>query len=222
MIYPHVHENHIPVGRLPSGIIRRPGKRLRTTPGLIVLTVHNTANHATDENERGWLTNPSNKRAASWHWSCDEDSVTEAVPPDEVAYHAGNTEGNETSVSLEITERPGSERTAIQWIGSLIAMNQKIGIRVKLVTHRSWSGKDCPRLILPRWSEFVAACHDEAARILKGGEIVNKPKDWETAAVVKAVSELGLSPEWIPKAGEPASVGLICELLNRQKTRGIK
>src|SRR5690625_1912376 len=69
------------------------------------ITLHNTANpNSTALNERGWLTNPSNNRTASYHYVVDDKNVVECIPPNEVAYHAGDQVGNRTSIGVEICE----------------------------------------------------------------------------------------------------------------------
>jgi N-acetylmuramoyl-L-alanine amidase len=69
---------------------RRPGQVM--TPQYI--TIHSTGNpSSTARNERGWLTNPSNTRTASWHICVDEKEAVEAIPLNEVAWHAGDGNG---------------------------------------------------------------------------------------------------------------------------------
>ena len=56
-------KDHMPKGKI------RPGTKLIATS----ITIHSTGNpSSTAKNERGWLTNPSNDRIASWHICVDE------------------------------------------------------------------------------------------------------------------------------------------------------
>ena len=47
----------------------------------------------------------------------------------------------------------GSERTAVKFIAELMKATG-IGID-KIFPHKHWSGKNCPRLILPHWDKFI-------------------------------------------------------------------
>jgi N-acetylmuramoyl-L-alanine amidase len=138
--------NHIPIDG-----DNRPGiKAIKDT-----FTVHNTANTATDTQERNNLARPDNREEVGFNFVCDGDSVTEAIPDNEVTYHAGNAIGNRSSVSLEVAELPGAEQVAIEFIADYL---KKRGWGVdRLRPHKYWSGKNCPRIILPHWAEFVQA-----------------------------------------------------------------
>ena len=88
------------------------------------ITIHSTANpKSTAQNERDWLTNPQNSRTASWHIVVDEKEAIEAVPLNEVAWHAGdgrNGTGNRKSIGIEICEsgsRTATIMNAIEQIG---------------------------------------------------------------------------------------------------------
>lgn len=131
---------------------RRPGHALEAE----YITIHNNANpDSTALNERGWLVNDSNKRTASWHIAVDKNNAVEAIPLDEVAWHAGDREGNMTSIGIEICEKDGraAEKNAIELVARLLIERGWSIDRVR--SHKSWSGKNCPRKILPRWNEFI-------------------------------------------------------------------
>ncbi len=73
------------------------------------------------------------------------------MPISESAWHAGDGAGtgNRKSIGIEIAEVNGAEETAIKFIAQLI---KATGISIdKVVPHQRWSGKNCPRLILPHW-----------------------------------------------------------------------
>ena len=117
-------------------------------------TVHNTDNTATDEQEAKNLGRVDNYSDVGFHYVCDENSVTETIPPYEIAYHCGNVYGNYHSVSLEIACRPGAEEVAIEFISDyFIQNNWNIDV---LTTHKEWNGKNCPSQILPHWDKFRA------------------------------------------------------------------
>ena len=147
---PKININHIPLSNK-----RRPGLKL----DYEYVTIHNTANPtSSDEGERNWLISSVNTRTASWHYAVDDNSAIEAIPPTEVAWHAGdgsNGPGNRKSVSIEVCESGDFNKTWVLAVGlaAKLLLDKNLDID-KLTTHQRWSGKNCPRLILPRWNEF--------------------------------------------------------------------
>jgi hypothetical protein len=104
---------------------------------------------------RSSLGQPNNKRYASWHICIDRDTAIECIPLDEVAWHAGdgNGPGNMHSIGIEVCEVDGAEQAAIELIAKMLK-ERGWGIdRVK--KHQDWSGKNCPRLIIPHWQDFI-------------------------------------------------------------------
>lgn len=138
---------------IPKSQSKRPGTKAQ----MDSITIHNTGNpSSTAKNERGWLTNPLNTRSASWHLVVDQMEVIEAIPLDEVAWHAGHNVGNRTSIGIEICESGDQIKV---WNNAVLLTAKLLyergwGIN-KVRTHQSWSGKNCPRLILPRWKDFL-------------------------------------------------------------------
>lgn len=133
----------------------RPGTRITPTS----VTIHNTGNPtSTARGERAWLDNPTNLRSnnfASWHYVLDETTIVQAIPEHELAYHA--RQGNNSSIGIEICESGNQAvvwRRAVRFVASILKRYNWGTDRVK--THRDWTGKHCPRLLLPRWSEFLA------------------------------------------------------------------
>lgn len=145
---------------------RRPGLSMTASS----ITVHNTGNpSSTAVNERGWLTNPSNTRTASYHIVIDAKEAIEVLPLNEVAWHAGDgssaASGNRTSIGIEICERDvaaGEYAQALTNAVELIAnmlLERNWGVD-RLRRHYDWSGKNCPRLMnkdgkWTGWQQFV-------------------------------------------------------------------
>ena len=80
------------------------------------ITIHSTGNtKSTARNERDWLTNPTNGRQASWHICVDEKEAIEAIPLNEVAWHAGDGRGpgNMSSFSIEFCESGDRHKTLL-------------------------------------------------------------------------------------------------------------
>jgi len=41
----------------------------------------------------------------------------------------------------------------------------------KVTTHQRWSGKNCPRLLLPRWNEFIRDIEKELIKLRADSEV---------------------------------------------------
>jgi N-acetylmuramoyl-L-alanine amidase len=168
--------NHIPVGKI------RPGTKMTAE----FITIHSTGNEkSTALNERNWLTNPSNNRIASWHIVVDEKEAIEAIPLNEIAYHAGNKKGNNTSISIEMCES-GNRAKVIQNTVELVAkmLYERGWGADKLKRHYDWSGKICPRIMSNNnwegWRGFVITVERELNK-LKAGEkskVNHEPSNW--------------------------------------------
>jgi N-acetylmuramoyl-L-alanine amidase len=128
---------------------RRPG--LPLAPEYI--TVHSTGNPgSTARNEWAWLTNPANKRTASWHICVDDKEAIEAIPLSEVAWHAGDGAsgpGNRKSIAVEICES-GDRAKTLENAAELTArlLRERNWGTERLRRHWDWSGKACPRIFV--------------------------------------------------------------------------
>jgi len=152
-------KDYIPLST-PCG--RRQGSKIVPT----TLTIHNTGNPtSTARNERVWLTNPSNKRTASFHIVVDQKEAIECIPLNEKALHAGTAAGNTTSIGIEICES-GDYAKALDNAAELVAsMLQERGWSVdRLRRHYDWPRpsdgyrKICPRLMYDdgKWLGWTA------------------------------------------------------------------
>jgi len=145
------------VDYIPISQNRRPGIKAN----MQYLTIHSTGNaRSTAKNERGWLVNPQNTRTASWHIVVDEREAILAVPLDEVAYHAGDANGNRTSIGIEICESGNRQKTmenAIELTAELL--KQYKWKTDKLKRHYDWSRKLCPSILMANnwalWHQFI-------------------------------------------------------------------
>lgn len=165
--------NHIPK-TTPHN--RRPGRAMQPE----YLTIHSTANpNSTAQNERDWLTNPSNTRTASWHIAVDDKEVIEAIPLNEMALHAGdggNGTGNTKSIGIEICES-GDRTNTIQNAAELVAKMLKErnwGVD-RLRRHYDWSGKNCPRILADNnwkgWNDFKLAVQKELDKLNNSNKV---------------------------------------------------
>lgn len=147
-------QNLLPASKYP---IKSP---YSMTPQFI--TVHNTANDASAENEIKYMLMNSNQ--VSYHVAVDDINVIQAIPFNRNAWHCGDGQGNGNlkSIGVEICySKSGgaryavAEENAIQYIASLL---KQYGWGVERVRkHQDWNGKYCPHRILDegRWSSFL-------------------------------------------------------------------
>ncbi len=146
--------NHIPLSSRRPGLSRKPK----------TLTVHSTGNpRSTAQNERAWLVNPKNTRLASWHVAVDEKEAVEAIPLNEVAWHAGDGrqgEGNAYSIAVEICESGDRAKTLDNAARVIAALLRENGLTMADIRqHFNWNKKNCPRILRTGnlWDEFLAA-----------------------------------------------------------------
>lgn len=142
-------------------------RRPRIPLSATTITIHNTGNpDSSAKNERGWLTNPSNGRQASFHIVVDEREAIECLPLNEVAWHAGDgsasKSGNRTSIGIEMCESGNYVKTLDNAAELVSCMLKERGWGVdRLRRHFDWSGKICPRLMYDNgkwtgWAKFKA------------------------------------------------------------------
>lgn len=179
---------------LSAGHSKRPGGNYQKT----TLTIHSTGNRESSaRNERMWLDTPTNRRDASWHYVVDENTIIQAIPEAEEAWHAGYSHGNKYSIGIEICES-GDRRKTLENAAEFLAGKLKgYGWGTdKIKKHQDWSGKNCPRILIDNacvvggmdWDWFVGRVEDS----LKGEEEMVE-KRYQTLAEV---------PEWGKKTIE--------------------
>jgi len=137
----------------------------KMTPEYI--TIHNTGNAGTTGKlNSNYVVNQN--EYVSWHFTIGCDEVYQHLPIAESAYHAGdgeNGDGNRKSIGIEIAEVYGAEKTAVKFVAELI---KATGISIgKIVPHKHWSGKNCPRLILPYWDKFIDDVRKEVGNMVE-------------------------------------------------------
>lgn len=160
---------------IPTSAMKRP----QIKQAVKFLTIHSTGNaKSSAQNERDWLTNPGNNRQASFHIAVDEKEAIQCIPFHEVAYHAGDGQGNgnRASIGMEICES-GDRAKTLKNAAELAAklLNQYNLPISKMVQHNHWSGKDCPRILRNQsyiknemdWAYFVGLVKKELAALEK-------------------------------------------------------
>lgn len=126
------------------------------------ITVHNTANDASAENEIRYML--SNGNQVSYHVAVDDKEAIQAIPFNRNAWHCGDGQGNgnRKSIGIEIcysksggARYVAAEENAVQYIAQLL---KQFGWGIDRVKkHQDWSGKYCPHRILDegRWTSFL-------------------------------------------------------------------
>lgn len=155
---------------IPAGKGNRPGYAM--DPEYI--TIHNTANTskgADAEAHSRLCKNGGGAYGVSWHFTVDSTGVIyQHLPLNENGWHAGDGgsgTGNRKSIGIEICENSdGNFEKALGYAVELVAKLMKDhGIPLaKVVPHKHWSGKQCPRKLLARWDEIVGKIATAAAQ----------------------------------------------------------
>lgn len=126
------------------------------------ITVHNTYNDATAENEVAYMIRNNNE--VSFHIAVDDKEAVQGIPLERNAWHTGdgNGNGNRKSIGVEICySLSGGDRyykaedNAVDVVRQIMSM---YNIPIENVrTHQSWSGKYCPHRMLAegRWNSFI-------------------------------------------------------------------
>jgi N-acetylmuramoyl-L-alanine amidase len=149
------------------------------------ITIHNTANTAVgagDEMHAKYLNNGAGGRTVSWHYTVDDDSITQHLPTNVNGWHAGDGlrgTGNRQSIGIEICENSDGDfskavSNAIELVQYLM---KKHGIGImNVVPHQHWSGKYCPRKLLASWSSIIARIQSAPkAPAVKASKVERKP-----------------------------------------------
>lgn len=145
----------------------RPNRSGRKMSSLDAITVHNTSNasrganakaHSRFVREKGFYTLSSGKRVdVSWHYTVDDHEVIKHLPIDERAIHAGR--GNAVSIGIEICmnqdiDQPAANLRAQRLIAALMHDLKLSETAIK--THKDWTGKNCPTLLVADFNQFRA------------------------------------------------------------------
>lgn len=125
------------------------------------ITVHNTYNDASAENEIKYMIN--NDKEVSFHIAVDDKEAVQGIPLDRNAWHAGdgNGTGNRESIGIEICySRSGGERFQKAEKNAAVLIAQMLKERGwgldRVKKHQDWSGKNCPhRTIELGWQRFL-------------------------------------------------------------------
>lgn len=148
---------------------------------------HNTANPSTDAEGHGrWQQNVENadKQYVSAHVYIDDDSIVQILPLDELGYHAGTTNGNNTSIGIEICEDGEMASDKAEYNAQCFGACYLYTFPdTEINKHQDYSGKWCPRVILNagRWDSFKEGIF-RMSKPLTADEIIamafDEPDNW--------------------------------------------
>lgn len=135
----------------PAGHNCRPGiSRI----GFLGITVHNTSNSsngATAIAHGNLLRGSWKDKYVSWHYVIDKDRAVRCIPENEVAWCAGdgNGNGNMKTINIEICDNAdGNIRqatdNAVELCADILRRNGITNVSGHLFQHNHWTGKDCP------------------------------------------------------------------------------
>lgn len=150
-----------------SNSFTRPGKKMTPTS----ITDHETDNNNVRANARAHalLQYNGNGRQASWHFQVDDEpEVYQSIPINENSYHAGDSTGNNTSISVErCVNKDGDYLKTLANTIELYRWLLKTVPSIKhIYQHNKWSGKHCPRKMREgykgiNWDEFIRRVRSE-------------------------------------------------------------
>lgn len=120
--------------------------------GMRGVTIHQTGNPSKGAgavNHAAYLQNSGKNIQASWHYCVDDHVITQSIPENEIAWHAGDGygDGNYKTIAIEICiNSDGNMRKACDNAAELAAdILKRYGLGTEhLFQHHDWSGKNCP------------------------------------------------------------------------------
>lgn len=136
----------------------RPGKMRAETKYIVI---HNTG-MASPVMTAARLSKSINNstRQASWHFTVDDNEIYQQLLLDEIGWHAGNPEGNNYGIGIEMAVYQGIDMNmAMRRTAKLTAwlmLKYDLGIE-NVKRHYDFSGKHCPQVLMAggRWEEFL-------------------------------------------------------------------
>lgn len=177
------------------------------------ITVHDTANRASAENEIKYMT--TNNLEVSYHLAVDEVQAIQGLPFNRNSWSCGdgsNGLGNRKGISVEIC-RPlhedgflyeQAEENAVYVVARLL---HQFGLPIeRLKKHQDWSGKMCPNRILSnhKWENFRYRVKWVLDEIKKGN--IEAPLEAGTTALKQNTSPAPATKTFL--------VEIICDSLN--------
>lgn len=137
----------------------RPGTE-RKIKYVVIHETANTAKGANAENHSKYLKD-GGAGNVSWHYTVDEKEIYHHIPDNEVAWHAGERDGNEHGIGVELCVNSDGdfEKTFENGARLTAYLLETYDLSIDDVfQHNRFSGKNCPTKIREsgRWDEFLS------------------------------------------------------------------
>lgn len=163
---------------LPMSASNRPGRSLSPT----FITQHETGNNragADAEMHARYIKGAdARSRSVSWHYTVDDKQIIQHLPTNEVAWHAG-PDGNSRSIGIELCVNSDGDfqkaKENAAWLIRRLMRNLNIPL-ANVVTHKHWTGKNCPARLLNEWTSFKRLISTVSSGPQTGGVVVETPK----------------------------------------------
>jgi len=153
-------KSNVTVDLLPEDHLMRPSPGENLERKYVV--IHDTANNKPGsgaEMHNRFIKNPDRQKS-SWHYTVDDELIFQHIPDREIAWHAGNEEGNYYGIGIETCINPEVNYTVVmQKTAKLTAeLLNRYGLTLHdIKQHYDFTGKECPRVMRTnsRWDEFI-------------------------------------------------------------------
>ena len=140
------------------------------------ITIHQTGNiGAPAKNNHNYMKNcnKNGDRIASWHFTVDDKEIYQAQSCNYKTYHAGCTNGNNTSIGIEIcmfndaNKQKQAYLNAIELVKILMKYYNFNISQVK--RHYDWTKKNCPAWLISgkfgyTWNWFKTQCNSQQTK----------------------------------------------------------
>lgn len=125
------------------------------------IVIHETDNKApgSDAKNHAKFLKENNESTTSWHYTVDDHEIYHHIPDDEIAYHAGDKDGNKYGIGIELcVNTDGDFEKTFANAAKLVAyLLKSYNLSLESIKmHHDFSGKDCPHSIIEnnRFKEF--------------------------------------------------------------------
>lgn len=139
---------------LPEGIPCDSGELIKGGPSSVTIHWIGAYPEQSIDEVRSWWEKGGGE--ASAHIIIKDDEACQCWPFDKVAWHAGNSEGNRTSVGIEVVPMNTEGEFSKASIKALKAILNDFFPDLPIKRHYDWSGKDCPAYYVDeaRWKKL--------------------------------------------------------------------
>ena len=134
---------------IENGTKARSGTK-RNIKYIVIHETDNYSNGSTAKKHADFLSE-NNTSSTSWHYTVDDKEIYHHIPDNEIANHAGTTEGNKYGIGIELCVNDGGNFSkTLDNAAKLVAyLLKEYDLSIYAVkTHHDFSGKNCPNTIL--------------------------------------------------------------------------